>query len=213
MSTDSEKRLAAHTAALFVEPGMRVGLGTGSTVTYLLNALAARAVRNVRYVATSPATEKIAQALGLEVDPFDTLDSLELAIDGADQVAPDGWLVKGRGGAFTREKIVAAAAARFVVIVDSSKVVEQLSPPVPIEVLPFGMRASLRRFHPYAIRHGVRSPDGGVIADMQAPFDDAAALAQLLDQTAGVIGHGLFPPTMVTDVIIATGSQTEHRFR
>ena len=109
---------------------MTVGLGTGSTVAHLLPA-ARRARPPIRCVATSPATERVARELGLSVEPFDGLDRLDIAIDGADQVAPDGWLVKGGGGAHTREKIVAAAAERFVVIVDSDKTVAELVPPVP----------------------------------------------------------------------------------
>src|SRR5919201_5309764 len=127
---DREKRIAAEAAALFVEDGMAVGLGTGSTVAHLLPALAARRL-DMRCVATSPATERAARELGLQVDPFDGLAGLDIAIDGADQVTPDGWLVKGGGGAHLREKIVATAAERFVVIVDSRKPVEELSPPVP----------------------------------------------------------------------------------
>ncbi len=105
MSVEEEKRLAAETAAERIEPDSRVGLGTGTTVAYLLEAIARRGVR-ARYVATSPRTEESARSLGLIVEPFDALDELDLAIDGADQIAPDGWLVKGRGGAHLREKIV-----------------------------------------------------------------------------------------------------------
>ena len=109
MGIDDEKRLAAEAAAVLVEDGMSVGLGTGSTVAHFLPALAARKL-DVVCVATSPSTEQAARELGLRLDPFDTLDRLDLAVDGADQVAPDGWLVKGRGGAQTREKVVARAA-------------------------------------------------------------------------------------------------------
>ena len=95
-------------------------------------------------VATSPATEESARAHGLEVVPFGELDRLDLTIDGADQVDPSGWLVKGGGGAHTRERIVAAAADRFVVIVSSDKPVHQLHPPVPLELLAFGLASTLR---------------------------------------------------------------------
>ena len=103
---------------------MLVGLGTGSTVAHLLPALAERKLE-IRCVATSVATEEQARELGLSVEPFEAIERLDIAIDGADQIAPDGWLVKGGGGAHTREKIVAAAAERFVVIADSSKPVER----------------------------------------------------------------------------------------
>ena len=122
---EDEKRRAAQHAAGLVEDGMAVGLGTGTTVAHLLPALAARELR-IRCVTTSLETERAARELGLPVEPFDRLDRLDLAIDGADQVAPDGWLVKGGGGAHTREKIAAAAADRFVVIVDSTKPVDRI---------------------------------------------------------------------------------------
>src|SRR5205807_6620719 len=93
MDVDREKKLAAEAAAELVEDGMRVGLGTGSTVAFLLEALAARDL-HLRYVATSRGTEEAARSLGLDVEPFESLDRLDIAIDGADQIAPDGWLVK-----------------------------------------------------------------------------------------------------------------------
>src|SRR5689334_8642255 len=102
MTIEREKQRAAEAAAELVEPGMTVGLGTGSTVAFLLPALARRRLP-IRCVATSPQTEKSARELGLAVEPFDRLDSFDLVIDGADQIAPDGWLVKGGGGAHTRE--------------------------------------------------------------------------------------------------------------
>ena len=141
MTFDHEKRVAAEAAAELVEDGMTVGLGTGSTVAYLLPALARRALR-ITCVATSPATERIAAELGMEVAPFAgpaSPDRLHIAIDGADQVDPDGWVIKGGGAAHTREKAVAAASDRFIVIVSSDKMVERLAPPVPLELL--GVRA------------------------------------------------------------------------
>src|SRR5581483_8503664 len=117
-ATEREKQLAAEAAAGLVESGMMVGLGTGSTVAYLLAPLAARELE-IRCVATSPATASEGSRLGLEIVSFegpDAPDRLDIAIDGAYQVAPNGWGVKGGGGAHTREKAVAAAADRFVVI-------------------------------------------------------------------------------------------------
>src|SRR5215217_5328799 len=152
---DAEKRAAAEAAAALVEDGSTVGLGTGSTVAHLLPALARRELR-LRCVATSVATEVAARALGLEVEPFERLDRLDIAIDGADQIDPEGWLVKGGGGAHTREKIVAAAADRFVVIADSSKTVERISAPIPLELQSF-------RLAPGADRGGAwrgRAPAG-----------------------------------------------------
>jgi ribose 5-phosphate isomerase A len=210
---DSEKRVAAEAAAELVEDGMRVGLGTGSTVGYLLPALAQREL-SLRCVATSPATERAAQELGFSVEPFtgrEALARLDVAIDGADQVAPTGWLVKGGGAAHTREKAVATAADRFVVIVSSDKLVERLAPPVPLELLDFGLAATLERLGAIELRDVARSPDGGVIADYLAEFDDPEALAARLSAAVGVVEHGLFPPGLVSDVLVAHGEQVEHR--
>src|SRR6478609_10388717 len=104
MSVEDEKKLAAEASAQLVEDGMVVGLGTGSTVAYLLPALAARGL-SLRCVATSPRTQEVGRKLGLSVEPFGEIDQFDIAIDGADQDAPDGWLVKGGGAAHTREKI------------------------------------------------------------------------------------------------------------
>jgi ribose 5-phosphate isomerase A len=213
VSRDTEKRVAAEAAARLVEDGMRVGLGTGSTVAFLLPALAARGL-SLRCVATSPATEHAARELGLAVEPFagaDAPDRLDIAIDGADQVAPSGWLVKGGGAAHTREKAVAAAADRFVVVVSSDKLVERLGPPVPLELLDFGLAATLRRLEAVELREVPRSPDGGLIADYTAEFDDAEALAARLSAAPGVVEHGLFPAALVSDVVLGRGEQVEHR--
>jgi ribose 5-phosphate isomerase A len=198
---DAEKQAVAERAALLVEDGMRVGLGTGSTVALLLPALARRGL-NLCCVATSMATEVQARELGLHVEPFDALDRLDLAIDGADQVTPDGWLVKGGGGAHTREKIVAAAADRFVVIVSSDKLVEELMPPVPLELLAFGLPATLRSLAPCELRAGAAtSPDGGVGDLTEVVGDHPAALGAHLCSTPGVVDHGLFPRALVTSVL------------
>jgi ribose 5-phosphate isomerase A len=148
--------------------------------------------------------------LDLRVEPFGSIDRFDITIDGADQVAPDGWLVKGGGAAHTREKIVAAAAVRFVVIADSSKRVTALHPPVPLELLEFGLAATMRLLHPVSLRDVPRSPDGGVIADYHGAVDDPAGLAALLGATPGVVEHGLFPPTLVADVFVARGDSVEH---
>ncbi len=213
MTTGQEKQLAAEAAAELVEDGMLVGLGTGSTVAFLLPALAARGL-DLRCVSTSPRTEAAARELGMRVESFGGLDApgrLDIAIDGADQVAPDGWLVKGGGAAHTREKAVAAAADRFVVIVSSDKLVERLSPPVPLELLEFGLAATVARLEHAVLRDVPRSPDGGVIADFSADFDDPEELAARLSAMVGVVEHGLFPAAMVSDVIVARGEQVEVR--
>jgi ribose 5-phosphate isomerase A len=211
VSIEREKQLAAEAAAEVVESGMTVGLGTGSTVAYLLPALARRRL-DVSCVATSPATERVGRELGLRVESFAGTAApvrLDVAIDGADEVAPSGWLVKGGGAAHTREKAVAAAADRFLVIVSSDKLVERLSPPVPLELLEFGLAATLHRLGQVRLRDVPRSPSGGVIADYLGEFDDPQALAARLSETVGVVEHGLFPPAMVSEVIAARGERVE----
>jgi ribose 5-phosphate isomerase A len=209
MNLDEEKQLASELAAELVEDGMRVGLGTGSTVAHLLSALARRAPKAV-FVATSPHTEQRARFLGLDVLAFDSFDHLDLAIDGADQIGADGWLVKGGGGAHTREKIVAASAERFVVIADSSKRVAKLHPPVPLELSMFALSSTLRRLGTTRLRDAAPSPDGGVIADYYGAIDDPVALAECLAATPGVIDHGLFEPQLVAQVIYGSSRPTTH---
>jgi ribose 5-phosphate isomerase A len=210
MSDEGEKQRAAEASVSLVEDGMMVGLGTGSTVAYLLPALARRGL-SIRCVATSPRTEMIARELGLSVEPFGSIIRFDIAIDGADEVTPDGWLIKGGGAAHTREKIIAAAADRFVVIADSSKAVDVLRGPIPVELLEFGLAATLHRLDPAALRDVPRSPDGGVIADYSGAIDDPAIVAAFLSATPGLVDHGLFPPAMVADVFIARGEDVEHR--
>jgi ribose 5-phosphate isomerase A len=207
---ESEKRLAAEAAAALVENDMTVGLGTGSTVAYLLPALARRHL-SVRYVTTSQHTEEAARSVGLDVEAFAGIDHLDIAIDGADQIAPDGWLVKGGGGAHTREKLVAATAERFVVIADSTKLVEGLHPPIPLELLFFGLASTLWRLAPTTLRDAPKSPDGGVIADFRGEVEDPAALADRFGSTPGVVEHGLFPCDLVHSILIGRGHDIESR--
>jgi ribose 5-phosphate isomerase A len=201
MGVEEEKRLAAETAAALVEDGMTVGLGTGTTVAYLLPALAARGL-TLRCVATSPRTEEKARAAGLPVEPFGGIARLDIAIDGADQIAPDGWVVKGGGAAHTREKVVAASSDRFVVIASSDKLVEAIAPPIPLEILPYGLDATLARLGEVELRDVPPSPDGGVIGDYLGPVDDPAAVAAWLSSTPGVVEHGLFPADLTSDVLV-----------
>jgi ribose 5-phosphate isomerase A len=210
---DHEKRVAAEAAAELVEDGMSVGLGTGSTVAHLVPALAARRL-DLRCVATSPRTEALARDVGLRIERFSNVERLDVAIDGADQVAPDGWLVKGGGGAHTREKLVAAAADRFVVIVDSSKLVPRVRAPVPLELLAFGLASTIRRLTAIGDvrrRDARRSPDGGVIYDYLGTVDDPRWLAGVLRGVPGVVEHGLFPPELVAEVVVGRGSRAERR--
>jgi ribose 5-phosphate isomerase A len=205
---EREKQVAAEAAAELVENGMTVGLGTGSTVAFLLPALARRSL-DILCAATSPRTEHAARELGLRIEDVASIDRFDITIDGADQIAPDGWLVKGGGGAHTREKIIAGAADRFVVIADSTKPVPALHSPVPLELLSFGLRATMRRVAPVSLRDVPLSPDGGVIADHHGPVDDPAALAVRLSSAPGVVDHGLFPPEMVATVLVGRGESVE----
>jgi ribose 5-phosphate isomerase A len=209
--TVAEKQLVAEHAAELVADGMTVGLGTGSTVNPMLHALVARKLQ-IRCVATSDETERVARELGLPVEPFDELDRLDLAIDGADQVAPDGWLVKGGGGAHTREKIVAAAADRFVVIVDSTKPVDRIRAPIPLELTAFGLASTLRELGDARLRDAARSPDDGVIADYFGEVNEPERLASWLAAVPGVVEHGLFGPGLVSDVLVGRGDQVELAF-
>lgn len=207
-SAESEKQAAAEAAAALVEDGMTVGLGTGSTVAYLLAALAERRP-DVRCIATSLQTEQTARELGLSLEPFEGIDRLDLTIDGADQVDPAGWLVKGGGAAHTREKIAAAASDRFVVVVSSDKLVKAIAPPIPLELLAFGVDATLRAIGLAKLRDVPRSPDGGVIADYLGPVEDAGEVADRLAATPGVVDHGLFPPELVSEILAGRDGQVE----
>jgi ribose 5-phosphate isomerase A len=208
--SDRAKQLVAAAGAELVRSGMTVGLGTGTTVAHLLPLLPAKSL-GVYYVATSPQTERVALELGLDVRPFGTHDRFDLALDGADQVGPSGWLVKGGGGALTREKVVAAAADRFVVLVSEDKLVAALAAPVPLELLAFGLQATLRLLAPATVRDAPPSPDGGLIADYMGRIGDPAALAAHLSATPGVVEHGLFPPELVSDILVA-GDSDVRRF-
>jgi ribose 5-phosphate isomerase A len=208
--TDEQKRAAAEAAALLVKEGDRVGLGTGSTVAHLLPALQARGL-SLRCAATSPATEHAARELGLVVEDLDQLGQLDIAIDGADQIDPAGWLIKGGGAAHTHEKIVAAASTRFVVIASIEKAVPELHPPVPLEILRFGAQETLTLVGDAKLRAAPTSPEGNLIADYFGPIEDAEALAIRLADIPGVVDHGLFASRMVSDILIAGPDGVEHR--
>ena len=206
-----EKEKAAVAAAELAQDGMRLGLGTGTTVAFLLPALAARGLSDLRCVASSPATERAAEELGLEMHALEELGELDLYIDGADQIDPAGWLVKGGGSAHTREKILAAASRRFVVIASAEKAVASLAPPIPLELVRFGISSTLRLLGDARVRDVAESPDGGVIADYLGPIGDPARLAARLEATPGVVEHGLFAPELVSEILIASGAHVERR--
>ena len=201
------KRQAAAEAALLVESGMVVGLGTGSTATFLIDALAARVQEGLRIeaIATSERSAAQARAGGIRVIGFDATQDIDLDIDGADEIETGRLdLIKGLGGALLREKIVAASSRRFVVIADDSKLVSRLGErtPVPVEVVPFGWEATARRLlelgaHPQPREKGTGNffvTDGGnIILDCKfGPITDPAATERALRDVVGVIETGLF---------------------
>jgi len=208
-----QKALAARRAAEEVQQGMIVGLGTGSTAALLVTALGERVRQGLRFtgVPTSEATAKQARALGIALATLEEHPSLDLDIDGADEVDPKRDLTKGLGGALLREKIVAGAAKRLIIMVDESKLVSRLGEktPVPVEVTPFGWTRTgnaLRELGAEPVlRGGVTGPfvtDGGnYVLDCRFPATTAlAALAGAIKATVGVVEHGLFVgmrPTVV----------------
>jgi len=210
---DAQMTAAARAAAALVPDGAIVGLGTGSTVAHLLPVLAERAAGHV-FVATSASTEQLAAELGIEVQRFDRLAHLDVAIDGADEIAPEGWLIKGGGGAHVREKIVAANASRFIIIGSARKEVRRLARAVPVEVLAFGAEATLhdlRRFGEVVLRSPELTLNGGLVADVHARLSDPRTLAVQLDGLPGVLGHGLFGPELVDDIIVGRADGVVHR--
>jgi ribose 5-phosphate isomerase A len=183
---------------------MIVGLGSGTTVNLLIAALRRRAPKAV-FVGASPATGRAAQHAGLLVVPFDRRPAkLDLALDGADQVDDRMWLVKGGGAAHTREKILARAAGRFVVLVTADKRVSEVRPPIPLEIVVSSAASTLAALGDARPRPNTPiSPDGGLIADYFDHFEDPWIVAQILDRTPGVVAHGLFEPSIVHQVLVS----------
>ena len=206
-NTDSAKKNTGEAAAAHVESGMRVGLGTGSTVNYTIRALGSRGL-DIVCTSTSDRTQKLAEEVGLRAVAPDELGALDIAIDGADEVDPGLNLIKGGGGAHTREKIVAAMAARFIVVVDEAKLVERLGAfKVPIEALPFApdvVAAGVRALGAGAVtRRETGSDNGNALLDADfGLIDDPAALAAQLSSVPGLIEHGIFLSDMVERVIV-----------
>ncbi len=206
MSADAQKKASGEAAALLVEPGMVVGLGTGSTAAWFVKALAARKL-DVRGVPTSEATASLARELGIPLATLDDVMSIDLTVDGADEIGPGLSLIKGGGAALLREKLVWEASKRCVVIADAAKHVEVLGKfPLPIEVVRFGHPHTGRRLADIAAEFDLPPPrlrmadrgivvtDGGnVIYDMASgAITDPAALAAALKAVTGVVDHGLF---------------------
>ncbi|HYX19936.1 MAG TPA: ribose-5-phosphate isomerase RpiA [Thermoanaerobaculia bacterium] len=202
---EAEKLLAAARAVEEVEDGMLVGLGSGRTAAHAIRLLARRMAEGLRFrgAATSLGTEALARSLGIELVELESMSRLDLAIDGADEIDPRLRAVKGRGGAFLREKLVAAASDRVIAIVDSSKPVEELGrAPLPVEALPFArsyVESALGRLGAsVTLRTGADglpfvTDQGGHVFDLGfGRIEDPGALAAALDAIPGVAGHGLF---------------------
>ena len=211
MNADAQKRAAAAKAVEFVRPGMRLGLGTGSTAKHFVELVGERVRSGLDIVAvpTSDTTFADAKRCGITLTTLDEVPELDLTVDGADEIGPDLCLIKGGGGALLREKIVAAASTRMIVIADQSKTVEVLGRfPLPIEVVSFGLAATLRaleraigsvqRLGPLTLRrskdgHAFVTDGGHWILDAAlARIDDPASLAHAISGVPGVVEHGLF---------------------
>jgi ribose 5-phosphate isomerase A len=220
MNLDAQKRAAAARAVEFVRPGMRLGLGTGSTARPFVELLAerVRAGLDVIAVPTSEATRSDAERLGVPLTSLDQTPELDLTVDGADEIGPDLSLIKGGGGALLREKIVASASARMIVIADETKWVAALGRfPLPVEVVPFGLAATRRAIEAAAAAAGCAGPvqlrrgsdghafvtDGGhwILDAAFERISDPKSLADRLDGIAGVVEHGLFIALAQTAVI------------
>lgn len=211
MNPDAQKRAAAARAADFVRPGMRLGLGTGSTAKYFVELIGerVRAGLDILAVPTSEATFAEAKRCGIALTTLDETPELDLTVDGADEVGPGLCLLKGGGGALLREKIVALASARMIVIADQSKLVTKLGRfPLPIEVVSFGLAATQRALEkaigaiqkpgPLVLRQRkdgeIFVTDGGhwILDAALARIDDPVTLAHAISGVPGVVEHGLF---------------------
>jgi ribose 5-phosphate isomerase A len=221
MDLEAEKRATGDAAAALVEEGMTLGLGTGTTARWFIEAVGARVAAGLRVtaVATSLASAALAARYGIplvELGP----DGVDLAVDGADTVDPDLRLLKGLGGALVRERIVAAAARRFVVVADETKLRPHLAGFVPVELLMFGWHHTMTlldqtgagfRLRLDAADEPLRSDNGNLIADGEfGPITDPEGLAARLDAIPGVVGHGLFLG-MADLVIVARADGTLSR--
>ena len=221
MAGEDEKRLAGEAAVELVGHGMVVGLGTGSTVRYFLEGLGKRVQEGLKVVGvpTSIQTERIALQVGVGVGTLEDHPQLDLAVDGADEVDPRLDLIKGLGGALFREKIVARASKRFVVVVDSSKVVKKLgeSTPVPVEVHVFGWKATMAWLGelgcvPTLRKSGMNpyiTDNGNFIFDCAfGPISDPSALEERINNVPGAVQNGIFAG-MADLVIVGKSSGVE----
>jgi ribose 5-phosphate isomerase A len=206
MTQDEAKLLVAKRAVEFVEDGMAVGLGTGSTATLFIHELGKRVQQGlkIRCVASSDASHQLGLSLGMDVMTLDKLPELDVYIDGADEVGPELALIKGGGGALLREKIVASAAKRFIVVVDSTKVVERLGKfPLPVEVVKMALPVVEPKLEGLGLHPKLRqaksgggaylTDEGNYILDCACGvIEDPEVLAAEIRGIVGVVEHGLF---------------------
>ncbi|MCK8457362.1 MULTISPECIES: ribose-5-phosphate isomerase RpiA [Sphingomonas] len=197
---DDDKKAAAVAAVQEVRAGMLVGLGTGSTAAFAIQALGERVAEGliIRAVVTSEASGKLAREVGIEILDFATVARVDLTIDGADEIDAQCFAIKGAGGAMLREKIVAASSARMVVIADGSKRVDRIGvAKLPVEVLPFAIAYVVRALTDMGaaptIRDNYRTDQGNLVVDCHfATLEDPRATAAALSAIPGILGHGLF---------------------
>jgi ribose 5-phosphate isomerase A len=212
MDQDSKKAAVGAAAAAEVTEGCRLGVGTGSTVNYFIDALAARGVKPACLVSSSEATTARLQQHGFTVSDLNSSGNLDLYVDGADEVDAAGHMIKGGGGALTREKIVAAASQRFICIVDDSKLVRVLGEfPLPVEVIPMGRSYVARQLVKLGglpeYREGFVTDNGNVILDVRhLELVDPVAMEDQVNRIAGVVTVGLFARRKADLVLSASES-------
>jgi ribose 5-phosphate isomerase A len=214
---DQAKREAGYKAAEYIVNGMTIGLGTGSTVAYMMTRLKERITEeglSICGVPTSIQTTMRAMALGIPLVGLEQVEKIDIAIDGADQLDPELRLIKGRGAAHVRERIIADASERLIIVADPSKICHQLTGPVPIEIIPFSMSHVIRRLSDLGgtviVREGVKkdgpviSDNGNIILDYTPPaIPDPEGLETTINMIPGVVSCGIFTEfTKKTTVII-----------
>jgi|HubBroStandDraft_5_1064220.scaffolds.fasta_scaffold122594_1 ribose 5-phosphate isomerase A len=209
LTPTEKKRRAAQAALDFVQDGMVLGIGTGSTVTQLIEALKDRKIQLEGAVSSSRQTSDLLKAARIAELDLNSAGDLSLYIDGADEATSNGVLIKGGGAALTREKVVAAASARFVCIIDDSKLVDVLGKfPLPVEVIPMARsyvaRQLVKAGGQPVWREGVITDNGNVILDVHnLRLDDPVAFESALDQIAGVVTVGLFARRRADTLIVS----------
>jgi ribose 5-phosphate isomerase A len=220
-AAEAAKIVAAQKSLEFVKDGMVVGLGSGSTATHFIKLLGekVKAGLKIRSISSSKASEDLARSLAIPITDFRQSPEIDVAIDGADEIGPHLALVKGGGGALLREKIVASAAKRFIVVADSSKIVRRLGKfPLPVEVIPMAAPLVEKKILALGIRSKVRqaksggdyiTDEGNLILDCECgEIPDPDALAASIRAMVGVVEHGLFL-NMAEMALVADGAEVK----